>query len=77
MCAGVRSRDLAAQMGDRVNIYPVKGYSITVNMNEDDKVSQNAAPWVSLLDDDPSPTPTPTLTPTLTVTPTLTLTLTR
>ena len=57
------------------NIYPVKGYSITVNMNEDDKVSQNAAPWVrSLLDDDPSPTPTPTRTPTLTVTPTLTLT---
>ena len=59
------------------NIYPVKGYSITVNMNEDDKVSQNAAPWVSLLLDDPSPTPTPTRTPTLTVTPTLTLTLTR
>ena len=34
------------------SIYPVKGYSITVNMNEDDKVSQNAAPWVSLLDDE-------------------------
>lgn len=49
VCAGVRSRDLAAQVGDRVNIYPVKGYSITVNLN--DTESQNAAPWVSLLDD--------------------------
>jgi len=33
-----------------VNIYPVKGYSITVNL--DDKESQEAAPWVSLLDDE-------------------------
>lgn len=49
VCAGVRSRELAAQMGDRVNIYPVKGYSITVNLN--DTESQQAAPWVSLLDD--------------------------
>ena len=52
VCAGVRSRDLAAQLNDRVNIYPVKGYSITVNMNEDDEISRNGAPWVSLLDDD-------------------------
>jgi len=52
VCAGVRSRDLASQVGDRVNIYPVKGYSITVNMNEDDAESRDAAPWVSLLDDD-------------------------
>ncbi|MEM1038276.1 MAG: D-amino acid dehydrogenase [Pseudomonadota bacterium] len=50
VCAGVASRDLAAMFGDRVNIYPVKGYSITVNM--DDQASQDAAPWVSLLDDD-------------------------
>ena len=49
VCAGVRSRDLAAQLGDRVNIYPVKGYSITVNLN--DAESRAAAPWVSLLDD--------------------------
>lgn len=49
ICAGVRSRDLAAQVGDRVNVYPVKGYSITVQM--DDAESQAAAPWVSLLDD--------------------------
>jgi len=49
ICAGVRSRDLGAQLGDRVNIYPVKGYSITVHL--DDTQSQKAAPWVSLLDD--------------------------
>lgn len=49
ICAGVRSRDLARQVGDRVNIYPVKGYSITVNLN--DEASRAAAPWVSLLDD--------------------------
>ncbi len=49
MCAGVGSRDLAAKLGDRVNIYPVKGYSITVNLNDDE--SRAAAPWVSLLDD--------------------------
>jgi len=52
VCAGVRSRDFASQLGDRVNIYPVKGYSITVNMEEGDGKSRNAAPWVSLLDDD-------------------------
>lgn len=39
----------AATPGDRVNVYPVKGYSITVNMK--DEASQRAAPWVSLLDD--------------------------
>lgn len=50
VCAGIESRQLAAQMGDRVNIYPVKGYSITVNL--DDPQSRDAAPWVSLLDDD-------------------------
>ena len=49
VCAGTASRGLAAQLGDRVNIYPVKGYSITVNLN--DAQSQAAAPTVSLLDD--------------------------
>ncbi|MCL4125971.1 UNVERIFIED_CONTAM: hypothetical protein GTU68_023373 [Idotea baltica] len=49
ICAGVRSRALAAQVGDRVNVYPVKGYSITVQMDDED--SRAAAPWVSLLDD--------------------------
>ena len=50
VCAGIESRRFAAQLGDRVNIYPVKGYSITVKLN--DEISQQAAPWVSLLDDD-------------------------
>ncbi|UGX85630.1 D-amino acid dehydrogenase [Phyllobacterium meliloti] len=50
ICAGIASRKFAAQLGDRVNIYPVKGYSITVNL--DDVESQKSAPWVSLLDDD-------------------------
>jgi len=49
ICAGVDSRTLAAMLGDRVNIYPVKGYSITVQL--DDTASQEAAPWVSLLDE--------------------------
>ncbi len=47
--AGIRSRDFAKQLGDRVNIYPVKGYSITVAL--DDAESQAASPWISLLDD--------------------------
>jgi D-amino-acid dehydrogenase len=50
ICAGVASRHFAAELGDRVNVYPVKGYSITVQL--DDKTSQDAAPWVSLLDDE-------------------------
>ena len=49
VCAGVGSRGLAAKLGDRVNIYPVKGYSITVNLNDEE--SRAAAPRVSLLDD--------------------------
>jgi len=36
-------------LGDRVNVYPVKGYSITIQL--DDKASRDGAPWVSLLDD--------------------------
>ena len=50
VCAGTASRDLAAQLGDRVNIYPVKGYSITVNLT--DEISRASAPVVSLLDDE-------------------------
>lgn len=49
VCAGVASRRFAAMLGDRVNIYPVKGYSITVHL--DDEASRAAAPNVSLLDD--------------------------
>ena len=47
--AGIQSRAFANQLGDRVNIYPVKGYSVTVQL--DDAESQASAPWVSLLDD--------------------------
>jgi D-amino-acid dehydrogenase len=50
VCAGVHSRALGAQLGDRLNVYPVKGYSITVMLN--DAASQAAAPQVSLLDDE-------------------------
>jgi D-amino-acid dehydrogenase len=50
VCAGTASRAMAAMLGDRVNVYPVKGYSITVHLN--DAASQAAAPTVSLLDDE-------------------------
>lgn len=49
VCAGVASRHFAAMLGDRINIYPVKGYSITIHL--DDAGTRAAAPWVSLLDD--------------------------
>ncbi|WP_074130193.1 D-amino acid dehydrogenase [Bradyrhizobium sp. NAS96.2] len=49
VCAGVGSRRLAALLGDRINVYPVKGYSITVPL--EDETSQKGAPWVSMLDD--------------------------
>lgn len=48
VCAGIGSRRIARMLGDRVNIYPVKGYSITVQMDED---SWDKAPYVSLLDE--------------------------
>ncbi|WP_235538140.1 D-amino acid dehydrogenase [Sphingomonas sp. Root720] len=50
VCAGIASRRIAAMLGDRVNIYPVKGYSITVGLG--DEASRAAAPIVSLLDED-------------------------
>ena len=49
ICSGVLSRELGRSVGDRVNVYPVKGYSITVSLPEPS--DQAAAPWVSLLDD--------------------------
>ena len=49
VCAGTASRAFASQLGDRVNVYPVKGYSITVDLATD--ADRAAAPWVSLLDD--------------------------
>jgi D-amino-acid dehydrogenase len=50
ICAGVASRRFAAMLGDRINIYPVKGYSITIELA--DAASRDAAPHVSLLDDE-------------------------
>ena len=50
ICAGVNSRSISASLGDRLNVYPVKGYSITVHLN--DPLSQRSAPTVSLLDDE-------------------------
>jgi len=49
ICAGAASRAFAAMLGDTVNIYPVKGYSISVHL--DDPRSIAAAPHVSLLDE--------------------------
>ena len=46
LCAGVGSKKLAKGIGEFLNIYPVKGYSITVN-----NPGVNA-PNVSLLDDE-------------------------
>ena len=49
VCGGVGSYHLANLLGDRVNVYPVKGYSITLNLNDEESVKN--APWVSLLDE--------------------------
>ena len=49
ICAGVHSKKFADDLGDNVNIYPVKGYSITLLLN--DKLSMKHSPQVSLLDD--------------------------
>ena len=49
ICAGVNSKFIASGLGDKVNIYPVKGYSITLLL--DDQESFDNAPYVSLLDD--------------------------
>ncbi len=49
VCGGVGSYQLAEMLGDRVNVYPVKGYSITVELR--DEASKKHAPWVSLLDE--------------------------
>ena len=47
VCAGVGSVELAEQVGDSINVYPVKGYSITIN-----NVDPKYLPKVSLLDDE-------------------------
>ncbi|MFG1399966.1 D-amino acid dehydrogenase [Roseixanthobacter pseudopolyaromaticivorans] len=48
ICGGVGSRRLAALVGERLNVYPVKGYSITVAVKPEDV---HHAPRVALLDD--------------------------
>lgn len=48
IAAGVGSVKLAKTVGDRLPIYPVKGYSITINIRED---QEHLVPKVSLLDD--------------------------
>lgn len=48
--AGVQSRAPGAQLGDCLNVYPVKGYSIRVMLG--DEQCQAAAPPGSLLDDE-------------------------
>ena len=45
---GIGAVKLSKTLGEKLPIYPVKGYSITVNL---DKESQQRAPRVSLLDD--------------------------
>lgn len=49
ICAGVASRRFAAALGERLNIYPVKGYSITVDLHTAE--ARAAAPQVSILDE--------------------------
>jgi D-amino-acid dehydrogenase len=49
VCAGVGSEHLARSIGDRLGIYPVKGYSVTINIQ--DIASHRAMPRTSLLDD--------------------------
>lgn len=46
VCAGVGSVELASYIGDTLDIYPVKGYSITIN-----DVDKKHLPVTSLLDD--------------------------
>ena len=49
VCAGVNSKFIARGLGDNIDIYPVKGYSITLLL--EDQESFDNAPYVSLLDD--------------------------
>ena len=50
ICAGVHGRKSGRAIGRPLEHLPVKGYSITVGLN--DAASQAAAPQVSLLDDE-------------------------
>lgn len=48
VCAGVGSVKIANHFGDSLPIYPIKGYSITINVSNED---MQYIPKVSLLDD--------------------------
>lgn len=48
VCAGVGSVKIAKMFGDSLPIYPIKGYSITINVRKEDT---KYMPRVSLLDD--------------------------
>lgn len=37
-CGGVGSYQLADMIGERVNVYPVKGYSITVQLKDEKSI---------------------------------------
>ena len=48
ICAGVGTQGFANRLGDKMNIYPVKGYSVTIDLKDD--ISKSCAPSVSLID---------------------------
>lgn len=48
VCAGAESVQLAKSIGDRLPIYPVKGYSVTINVSDSEL---KYLPTTSLLDD--------------------------
>jgi D-amino-acid dehydrogenase len=49
VCAGVDSNEFAHMVGDSVNVYPVKGYSITIPLESGPY--WDSAPTISLLDE--------------------------
>ena len=48
ICAGVNTQKFANALGDKMNVYPVKGYSVTIDLKDD--TSKECAPTVSLID---------------------------
>jgi D-amino-acid dehydrogenase len=48
ICAGVNTQNFANKLGDSMNVYPVKGYSVTIDLKNEQ--SKNGAPMVSLID---------------------------
>ena len=48
ICAGVNTQNFANKLGDSMNVYPVKGYSVTIDLRSEQ--SKKGAPMVSLID---------------------------